>query len=222
VQKIHISDQNGSGGIMLYDLPGVGENPERHAEYTELYKELAPELDIILWTIKADDRSYASGIEVYKSLLNQPGMPPVLFVVTQADKMNPIREWDDEGNCPGVQQKNNLLDKERDVARQFNVRASNVITVSSEYGFNLPELVEAIVNSVPNEKKYGLAREAKAENLSVESREAAEKGVWDTIKKKVGDVWDVVKDQAVDLLIASAPKLFELAAEYVQKKWFKK
>lgn len=47
-QEILIGSANGKGGIILVDVPGIGEDPERQKEYTELYKSLAPKLDLIL------------------------------------------------------------------------------------------------------------------------------------------------------------------------------
>ena len=38
-QEILVGDK-GKGGIVLVDVPGVGEDPARHKEYIELYKSL--------------------------------------------------------------------------------------------------------------------------------------------------------------------------------------
>ena len=42
---------------MIVDLPGVGENGQRDQEYLTLYRRMLPELDLVLWVIKADDRA---------------------------------------------------------------------------------------------------------------------------------------------------------------------
>lgn len=89
--------------------------------------------------------------------------------------------------------------------------------------YNVVELVDLIVEVLPNEKKFSFAREAKEDNVSNESRQKAEKGVWDSIKDFAGDAWDTVKDKVVDKLIDSAPKIFAAAASIVSgwfKKWF--
>ncbi|MEC3905133.1 GTPase, partial [Leclercia adecarboxylata] len=49
--------QAGERQVTLIDLPGVGESPERDEEYQALYQRLWPELDLVLWLIKADDRA---------------------------------------------------------------------------------------------------------------------------------------------------------------------
>ena len=49
------------------------------------------------------------------------------------------------------------------------------------------------------EKKYSLYREA-SQNIKTEKMEdAAEKGIWDSIKDWAGDAWDTVKDIAVEV-----------------------
>ncbi|MGV8442443.1 GTPase family protein, partial [Pseudomonas aeruginosa] len=79
-QEILIGSEQ--GGIVLVDVPGIGEDPEHQEEYTALYQSLAPELDLVLWAIKADDRNYASGLDAYKSVFTAEQAPPVLFVIT--------------------------------------------------------------------------------------------------------------------------------------------
>ena len=56
-------------GIKLIDVPGVGETIERDKEYFALYEKLAPELDLVIWVIKADDRAYAQAEKAYKEIL---------------------------------------------------------------------------------------------------------------------------------------------------------
>lgn len=218
----------GKSGIELIDLPGIGEDPARQKEYVALYESLAPELDLVLWTIKADDRNYASGLDAYQQIFGKREGLPVVFVITQVDKTNPNREWDWDSFSPSEKQISNIAIKENDVSRRFDVSAKNIISVAvgaedPNEKYNVIELVDLIVEVLPNEKKFSFAREAKEDNVSSESREKAERGVWDSIKDFAGDAWDTVKDTVVDKLIESAPKLFAAAATVVTgwfKKWF--
>ncbi len=216
----------GKSGIELIDLPGIGEDPARQKEYVALYESLAPELDLVLWTIKADDRNYASGLDAYQQIFGKREGLPVVFVITQVDKTNPNREWDWDSFSPSEKQISNIAIKENDVSRRFDVSAKNIISVAvgeedPNEKFNVIELVDLIVEVLPNEKKFSFAREAKEDNVSSESREKAERGVWDSIKDFAGSAWDTVKDTVVDKLIESAPKVFAAAASAVWG-WFTK
>ena len=99
-QEILLGNES-DGGIILVDVPGVGEDPARHQEYIDLYNSLTPNLDLVIWAIKSDDRKYMSAINVYKEVLESNlEKCPVVFAITQADKIEPYREWDTKNNKP--------------------------------------------------------------------------------------------------------------------------
>jgi len=218
-QEILIGDNEGRGGMVLVDVPGIGEDPAHHQEYTALYESLAPNLDLVLWTIKADDRNYASGLEVYNKIFRKKGAAPVVFVITQVDKTNPHREWDVPNNRPGENQLKNIAVKENDVSRRFDVPTSRVISVAAHDQYNLKELVSLVVEVLPKEKKFSFAREAKPENVAEDAQKAGEKGIWDSVKELAGSAWDLVKEHAATAIIGSAPKLLFKVAKWI-KSWF--
>lgn len=220
-QEILLGSEN--GGITLIDVPGIGEDPAHQKEYTALYKSLAPELDLVLWAIKADDRNYASALDSYKEVFSsEEKLPPVLFVITQTDKTNDTEDWDHQEYKPGGTQIGNIAIKENDVSRRFGVSANQIISIAvSKKGksYNLKELVDLVVEALPNEKKFSFTREAKQENVSEEARKGAEKGIWDSVKEFAGEAWDSVKDKVVDAIIVSAPKIISSVGKWI-KSWF--
>lgn len=225
-QEILIGGSGGEGGIILIDVPGIGEDPSHQKEYTALYKSLVPELDLILWAIKADDRNYASGIDAYREIFDTKTKTPVIFVITQTDKTNDVEDWDHQEYRPGGAQINNITIKEHDVSRRFDVSTKNIISIAvSKKGksYNLNSLVDLVVEVLPNEKKYSFTRETKDENVSQETRILAEKGIWDSIKETAGEFWDGIKDKVTDAVIASAPKVLsqvkEMGLSFLRKKF---
>lgn len=222
-QEILVGDKD-VGGIILVDVPGIGEDTARHEEYIKLYKSLVPELDLVLWAIKADDRKYMSSIEVYKEVL-EPNLKscPVVFAITQSEKIEPFGDWNTADKKPSPKQEKNLLIKVNDVSSRFDVSTNKIVAISSMQKFNLVELVNKVVEVLPNGKKYGFAREAKEENVSVEAAKKAEKGIFDHIKEKAGEAWDYVKDDLLDAakeaVIEHAPKIAKAAIKWL-KSWF--
>ena len=220
-QEILLGSEN--GGIVLIDVPGIGEDPSHQIEYTNLYKSLAPKLDLVLWAIKSDDRNYASALDSYREVfISNDAAPPVLFVITQTDKTNDTEDWNHPEYRPDGTQIGNIAIKENDVSRRFGATAKMIISVAvSKKGkaYNLKELVDLIVEALPNEKKFSFTREAKRENVREEARKGAEKGIWDSVKEMAGEAWDVVKGKAVDISIASAPKIISSAVRWI-KSWF--
>lgn len=59
---------DGGKGIKFIDVP-VGESSQRDVEYGELYARLLPELDLVLWLIKADGRAMVSDEIFYKEIV---------------------------------------------------------------------------------------------------------------------------------------------------------
>lgn len=193
------------GGIKLVDVPGVGETIERDKEYFALYEKLAPELDLVIWVIKADDRAYAQAEKAYKEIL-EPNLKkcPVVFVINQVDKLNPLRDWDDEKNQPGSEKQKNIDAKIFEVSKAFVVSTKYIETVSVEEKYNLTKLMDTLVEVLPKEKKYSVVREAVEEVKSDEIKEKAEKGVWDAVKEFAGEAWNSVKNVAVEVLTSTA------------------
>ncbi|ROT43927.1 GTPase [Pusillimonas sp. NJUB218] len=190
-QEIYLSSEDDSSGIILIDVPGVGETTERDAEYFELYRNLAPTLDLIIWVIKADDRAYSISQKAYKEIL-KPNIEkcPVLFVINQVDKLPPLRDWDEVEGKPGDEKQESIKKKIIEIRDTFGTSEFNVVPASVEEKYNLPEIISRVVDILPDEKKYSFAREAKEELRSEEVNLKAEQGVWDSVKKWCGEIWE--------------------------------
>lgn len=163
----------GERGITLLDVPGVGEDPERDEEYSALYQSLLPELDIVLWVLKADDRAYSVDLDFYHHLV-KPHLDqgkPFIMVLNQVDKVEAFREWDCGRNCPGSNQARNIDLKVSGVASNFGLKRSIVLPVSADEKFGLAKLVDEIIFSLPDEKKLSVAKEVKPEILSRGARD---------------------------------------------------
>ncbi len=61
--------RNANHSLMIVDLPGVGESEQRDEEYTALYRRILPELDLVLWVIKADDRALSVDEHFYRKIM---------------------------------------------------------------------------------------------------------------------------------------------------------
>ncbi|MCU1759303.1 50S ribosome-binding GTPase [Pseudomonas sp. 14P_8.1_Bac3] len=123
----------------LVDVPGLGETPARDAEYLELYKQLIPQLDLVVWAIKADDRAYTIGMNAYRTLLKSSRCP-VLFVLTQVEKVEPVRHWNSLGSTPGIRQMENIEKKRSEVASAFNVAEERIVSVSVTESYQVEQL----------------------------------------------------------------------------------
>ncbi|HBC7429043.1 TPA: 50S ribosome-binding GTPase [Providencia rettgeri] len=146
--------------LTFVDLPGVGESLERDREYHQLYRNLLPELDLIIWVLKADDRAWSSDEQCYRFLTEQCGYQSerFLFVLNQADKIEPCRQWDEQHHQPSPEQAANLELKQQAVITAFKPHHP-VMTVSVAEGFQLTELAEQLIQVLPPEASSGVARQ---------------------------------------------------------------
>ena len=149
--------------LTFVDLPGVGESLQRDRKYYQLYRNLLSELDFIIWVLKADDRAWSSDEQCYRFLTKECGYPPnqFLFVLNQADKIEPCRQWNEHNHQPSSEQVANLKLKQQAVITAFKPHHPVQITSAVE-GFQLTELAEQLIQTLPAKASSGVARQLNA------------------------------------------------------------
>lgn len=201
-------------GIKLIDVPGVGESSERDEEYGKLYSTLLPELDLVLWLIKSDDRALASDENFYKNIVKphiEEGKP-FFFVLNQVDKIEPFRQWDEDKHEPGPNQFQNIHKKVDDVANFFDIAPSKVVPVSANEKYNLTKLVDEFVRALPAEKKITAFKAVNKEFQSTATGEHVKRSFLEvveetvcTVVEKAGDVVCTVIDTVGDFIMEHIP-----------------
>ena len=146
--------------LTFVDLPGVGESLERDKEYHQLYRNLLPELDLIIWVLKADDRAWSSDEQCYRFLTEQCGYQSeqFLFVLNQADKIEPCRQWNEHNHQPSSEQVANLKLKQQAVITAFKPHHP-VMRISAVENYQLTELAEQLIQALPAKASSGVARQ---------------------------------------------------------------
>ncbi|HFL9393826.1 TPA: GTPase family protein [Escherichia coli] len=197
--------QFGRRSIRLIDILGVGESAARDAEYEQLYRELLPDLDLVLWVIKGDDRAFTADEHFYKNVL-QPagGDEKTLFVINQVDKIEPCREWDTKNIQPSPAQLKNICDKKADITRQLGFTDHPVIAVAASEGYNVTQLVEAMVRALPKYAQSGVASQVKEEYKTKSVIEEATEGFGDTVECILDDVIDATLPKSVAVVVKAA------------------
>ncbi len=190
-QEIFVKISESGSGIKLIDLPGVGESKVRDEEYKKLYEDWIPRLDLVLWIIRADDRTFSVDEFFYDNVVKAAisrSKIPFLVVVNQVDKINPIRDWENENKRPGFSQQKVIGERTQWAASKFNIPNEHIVPASAEEKYNLGGIVEAIIDIVPNEKKLGFLNQATEESTSEKSKETAVKGAIEYLGKVYKEV----------------------------------
>ncbi|MFW0767263.1 GTPase family protein [Trabulsiella odontotermitis] len=147
VHRYHVI--RGSRTLHIADFPGIAETPEPDRQYRRLYRAWAPNLDLIVWALKADERAWKDDLRCYRELLGTGAAPErFLFVLTQADKMEPCREWDNASHQPSPRQAENLRAKTELAATLFTT-VYPVIAVSAVENYHLEQWAEALIKALP-------------------------------------------------------------------------
>lgn len=140
--------RSGCHSLVIVDLPGVGESGRRDHEYRALYRRILPELDLVLWIIKADDRALTVDEQFWHGVM-QPYRQKVQFVINQADKIEPCYEWDTLTSKPSPHQLGNLKAKQAAIMAMFKPYHP-VCAVSARTGWGIEEMVAAMMHCLPD------------------------------------------------------------------------
>ena len=175
---------SGEHSLILVDLPGVGESEQRDKEYESLYRRILPELDLILWVIKADDRAFSIDERFYRRVMTGY-QQRVLIVVNQADKIEPCHEWNATSNAPSPRQLTNIVTK-LDSIRQLFSPSHTVCAVSVRTEWNLPLMVDSMMRCLPYRATSPLATQLHGRLCSEPVKKQAREGFGDA----VGEVFD--------------------------------
>ncbi|WP_227719752.1 GTPase family protein [Yersinia proxima] len=146
---------SGTHSLIIVDLPGVGESEQRDDEYTALYRRILPELDLVLWVIKADDRALSVDEHFYRKIM-LAYQNRVVFVVNQVDKAEPCHEWNIIDSIPSSKQQLTIETK-RSVVQQLFLPHHPVCVVSAGTGWGVEVMVETMMLCLPDRATSPLA-----------------------------------------------------------------
>ncbi len=175
--------QVGERFMTIVDLPGVGESGVRDTEYTVLYREQLPRLDLVLWLIKADDRALATDEHFYRQVIGEAYRHKVLFVISQSDKAEPTTG----GERLSTEQKQNISRKICLLHEIFQP-VHPVCAVSVRLQWGLQMMAERMIKCLPREVSSPVVAQLQHPFRTTVVREEAR----DDFGETVGAVLDTV------------------------------
>lgn len=188
--------------LHIADFPGIAETPVLDRRYRRLYRAWSSRLDLIIWALKADERAWKDDLHCYRELLSQGAAPErFLFVLTQADKMEPCREWDNANHQPSPRQAENLRAKTELAATLF-ATVHPVIAVSATEHYNLEQWAEALIRALPVSSCSAVSR-----HLHPELRT---EGVQETAREGFVSVAGAIFDEAASVVQTTGRLMYQL------------
>ncbi|PLL52382.1 GTPase, partial [Klebsiella michiganensis] len=122
-----------------------------------------------IWVLRADDRARATDISAYRALMEAGADPSrFLFVLTQADRIPPLRDGEPWQASPSSEQCLSLAAVSAQVAGQLP-SSFPVMAVSAHTGYNLPAMVELMVHALPVQASSAVYCQLKPEHQTPDS-----------------------------------------------------
>lgn len=143
-------------GLDIIDLPGLGDDIRQDKEFEEIYRQILPQCDIILYVLKADNRTLGEDERILQNIvLPSCDKKKIIVAVNQVDILgeNEGLHWDTRINLPDVRQEELIRMKQKDIAAMFSedldVEADKIVCYSAIKRYHLLELLHSIVKTTP-------------------------------------------------------------------------
>ncbi|MEB3830959.1 GTPase family protein [Phormidium sp. CCY1219] len=153
------------GGLVAYDMPGLGESQLKQREHIKLYEEVLKDVDVALWILDAQNRAIAS-VQQYLQTELQAIHPQLLermvIALNKVDLVYPgATDWIDSANLPSEQQEKNIHGRVKDVNKRIREVLPHwkgrIVGYSAYRRYNLPQLFNAMMDAVPRKRKWVVA-----------------------------------------------------------------
>jgi hypothetical protein len=171
-EELALEFQVENGTLIVYDMPGLGESLASKDKHYKTYQRILKNVDVILWILDAQYRPIQS-IQTYlrdeMNLIDSQIVERMVFALNKVDLVQP-RQWHHLSNLPGDAQKNNIEARIEDVREKISEVLPSwkgtVIGYSAEKYYNLPQLFLAMLEAVPEKRRWVLSsRKALADFL---------------------------------------------------------
>ncbi|MGV9822963.1 GTPase family protein [Nocardia xishanensis] len=156
------------GNIIVYDMPGLGENLMADETHYETYSMVLPNVDVAIWVIDAPSR-VISPIEVaLRRLRAENGnalVDKIVFAANKIDRIDPGEEaWIRQANVPSKQQQRTIELYERflrdALKNEVSSAEDSIVCYSAKRRYNLELLLEKVGMHAPDDRAWLLGRVA--------------------------------------------------------------
>jgi len=157
--------------LSIYDMPGLLQSRKKDKEYIEMYKEILPKCDVIVYIIKANSRNIGDDCRILKDIVlpicNESSVKDNLIIAVNKvdiigesfDANDPDLVWDPISNVPSKKMHNCILKKRMDIFEKLisenlvllnnpqAIKPEQVVFYSAVWGYNLKQFLLAITRA---------------------------------------------------------------------------
>lgn len=153
----------GTGHLLqVFDMPGLGDDLRTYDQYRELYLEVLPRADVIVWVHPAYDRMVqfvqTALLDLFRNSMPQLASR-LVFALNKADVIEP-NDWNIPANVPSRVQMENLAVREREFAEKVRSVLPSWTGEAKAYSafrrYQLPGLFKAMMYGMPADRRWVL------------------------------------------------------------------
>lgn len=157
--------------LSIYDMPGLLQSRKKDKEYEEMYKEILPQCDVIVYIIRANTRNIGDDCRILKEVVlpicNQSAIKDNLIIAVNKvdtigqtiDPDDPELVWDPISNVPSDKLFECIKKKRLDIFTKLideklvlinsesSLKPEQVVFYSATYEYNLGQFLKAITNA---------------------------------------------------------------------------
>lgn len=148
-------------GIVLWDVPGYGDERMGWPRYVKLYRRLAKRCDVVVFMLD-NDRSMALDLKMFRKLRKVQALEDKLVVaINKADLFYPC-DWNEKANAPSPEMCMTLAQRGALIAEHLELGNSRrVVAISALRNWNTFALLSAMVDAAGESKGATLLRAAR-------------------------------------------------------------
>jgi hypothetical protein len=159
--------QGAKGDLIIYDMPGIGEDIGTDEGYKKLYAEIAGQCDVAVWVVSAVDRRSSEDQRIISNVLssaNKELVDRLVIGINKIDQVHPA-DWNTRANIPSKMQDKNIQERAKDIKQKFikvcpGLTEDRIIPYSATKRYRLVGLFGAMLEACPQERAWVLyARE---------------------------------------------------------------
>lgn len=152
------------GSVIIYDMPGLGEDIQKDQKHFETYRKVLPVVDVVVWMFHTGDRAMTPMQEALNGLIKYLGKDfskKLMFAINKADAIAPGESaWNKELNSPSREQRSNIEELEIYVKEKIKQIMpywnGPLVTYSARTRFRLEQLMTAMIKTMPKERRWVL------------------------------------------------------------------
>lgn len=146
----------GGGSLTVVDMPGLGEDIDEDQKYLQIYQDILPQVDVVLYIMQANAKDMAADEEILRFVVSNAAKDQqrrIVIGLNQVDTIPPTN-WDKDFNLPSPEQEINIERRCNDIiaklSQETGISQDNIVFYSACRRYRLYDLLIAVIKAAGN------------------------------------------------------------------------